>query len=958
MSTGLFSSASFSKPESSGVQKTTSLESAQDRPTLSPPKATFSFGSSQAPSSLGLFAPAKPTSEKFGATDPSNPSAFSATPSLETPNDNQNEATMEKTKKPLFGRTLGNSQPAEPQPMNDKPIFAPSSVTKTSEVAPVANDDSVLSPPESSVQTRPSTQLLSSDSAPKRPVYTKSPGRIPTFINGEGYKEFDNNYRLRALNREFQRRLASLDPERQDFENIIRHYAAARSSIGADIGLYQRTIAGAKRKHDSNDEAEEQVPPQYKKVKPSEGLATGPTPLAPQQTLFGASPHPGAQSSSATSSNPSKATSMFNDMIHKSPGKAPNFTTTAPKTTTAAPTSLFAPVQSSAASGHHENVSSPPGPVDDVGKSTANTSSSSQPLPSTTPVKPPPFAAPSFPVVAGSNAFAAFASTAAKTEKKRKAERLLDYDSDEDSQAEGRREIEEEERAKRAKYSAIAKTGFTPSFGSQPASSSASKSPSKSGFKPVFGTNSNEKIPKSSPTKLKRNSPFESTSEEDEQEAEADDEETTEEKDADFVPDEEGSSEESEEAEDGEEDLQEDEVDEGTESDHVDRQAEIDANPNKGKSLFDRVEPNPEKAADVPVNGDKVFSKNSEPSFGFSRSDDQSQGKNSFKPNAWATQFGKPGSETTTFAPTPQSTFKPSGTFSFVPTPPTGTGTPASGASVLSGGLTAGSYSKFDGMFGSRPTTPNPPELESPAPTSGPKNHTWTPGSAIKFDRDTESVPSISFTGPSPQKQNLFGNSSAATVDGKLDAFKSINNTDRMRNILTAKSGALVPEASSRGTSPGLTDNESVATDVSEAMPPEPQSSFVDSRSGEENEECLFEAKSKALRFISEQMAPRVKGGVANNWKTEGLGVLRLLKHKDTAKCRILLRAEPGGNIIVNANLLPNMEYSSTDQGKSGALKGTLYNDREKWLERWVFKLKTKEMADELEGLMKANQAN
>ena len=45
-------------------------------------------------------------------------------------------------------------------------------------------------------------------------------------------------------------------------------------------------------------------------------------------------------------------------------------------------------------------------------------------------------------------------------------------------------------------------------------------------------------------------------------------------------------------------------------------------------------------------------------------------------------------------------------------------------------------------------------------------------------------------------------------------------------------------------------------------------------------------------------------------------------------------------------------------QGNSGAVKGPLYNDKKKTLERWVFKLKTKDMAAELEGLMKEHQKN
>ena len=528
----------------------------------------------------------------------------------------------------------------------------------------------------------------------------------------------------------------------------------------------------------------------------------------------------------------------------------------------------------------------------------------------------------------------------------------MNTSSDEDSQAEGRKKLEEEDRAKRAKYDSIPKTGFTPNFQK---STSPSKSPPRAAFTPLAQSIEKPTSPsKFSPDKAKRNSPFqESDSDEagDDKEGEADDEETTEEKDGEFQPEDEESTEESEEDQ-GEEadDLPEDEIQDDDEEDEADREAEIKANPNKGKSLFDRIEANPEQPNDTPVNGDKSVRKSIESGFNFSKNDDPIFGSaknSSFRTSVWGSNIGKSTPDAPAFSPiTPATTssYKPATTFNFNATPATTTPTPAPGVSVLSGGLTAGSYSKFDGMFGSRPTTPNPTDKESPAPAtlSGPINHTWTAGSPIKFGETPEkaAAPKIALTAASPEKDgdttpkapapppfgSLFGTTPASTFKPG-DTSSGFSFSAGKPDFLGAKkpfetASGLTSGISSRGTSPGLTDAESVQTDASDAMPPEPQANLSDSRAGQENEDCLFETKSKALKFITEEAAKGTKSE-SNTWETQGVGMFRLLRDKETGKCRVLFRAEPGGNIIVNANLLPTMEYASISAreqwGREGA---------------------------------------
>lgn len=63
--------------------------------------------------------------------------------------------------------------------------------------------------------------------------------------------------------------------------------------------------------------------------------------------------------------------------------------------------------------------------------------------------------------------------------------------------------------------------------------------------------------------------------------------------------------------------------------------------------------------------------------------------------------------------------------------------------------------------------------------------------------------------------------------------------------------------------------------------------------SGEENEDVLFEAKSKAYRFTD------------GEWKERGLGPIKLLQDKDSRKIRVLMRREKTLKVCANFFVVP-----------------------------------------------------
>jgi hypothetical protein len=60
----------------------------------------------------------------------------------------------------------------------------------------------------------------------------------------------------------------------------------------------------------------------------------------------------------------------------------------------------------------------------------------------------------------------------------------------------------------------------------------------------------------------------------------------------------------------------------------------------------------------------------------------------------------------------------------------------------------------------------------------------------------------------------------------------------------------------------------------------------------------MFEARARGLKRSSA------------GWDSQGIGLVRILKHKATSKARILLRAQPSGNIVLNAALMQQINYS------------------------------------------------
>lgn len=973
--------------------------------TPTPAKSLFSFGK-PAQTMPSEQAQEKQDKPEVTSTTPGAKATFGAISGSES------TPTQKSSTTDLFGGGASGSSQNDPARSKEQaqPPTSHFGSKPSAQSAPESTNTSLFGA-ASTGQDEENTADKNTDNAErvKRLVYTKAAPIIPGHLEAEQYREYDRNYRLHSLNVGLKNKLATLDPRSQDFDSVIRQYVASRESIDESLGLYVRNVAGMKRKGGQIEDQD--VSNQQNKRQRSEDASQSnatPTPstaVQAKQPTF-------SFASANTDSSPSKATTVLKGMIPATTSafgsandttgtpKAPNlFSGFTPSSATSKPVNPFnslasaAPANSTNLDSNAKNSRGSP-PI------ASAVSSESSATPSKEAPKKPVFEVPKF-GGGSTNFMAAFGTqakaSAAKLEKtlmeKRKAE---DFDSDEDDEEQFNKQLEEENRVKRAKINAIAKAGFVPSFGATSTATEGTKptfsfgatpAPSKEATQaaqPSFG-------PKTSASTSNRFALIDKANESQSESAndEDDDDGANESGEAEEDDEDAGSSRQS--GDDQEDDLQEDESPEGTGDGGDDDYQEQDDgsgsddeyqdfqtamararrrdNANKGKSLFERIEPNPNRAKDTSVNGieDKSTEDSTSPIFGSAKN-------STFKPGIWGSNIGHSTPEQPSFSPfSPSgsqsaSPYKPS-TFNFTAAPAAAL-TPTPGASIFAGGFTKGGPVPGEGMFGSRPSTPinaEPPAattnlsksvLASPPGT----DNTWKQGNGISFGSTSNAAPTFKFTASTPSAKDSSNTNSFGTLFGTSTANSTSAEPGKLGFNFGAPSGTASPApgflgavshlgggsvassvVSSRATSPGLTDNESVATNETEDATDDPQTSLMDSRSGEENETCLWEGRSKALMFVNKEAAEGTKLK-ANDWNSMGVGQVRVLQDKDTKKTRIVFRVEPSASILINSNLLESSDYESVPSAKSGAVRGTLFHKGN--LTRWVFKVKTPEMAN------------
>jgi Ran-binding protein 1 len=139
-----------------------------------------------------------------------------------------------------------------------------------------------------------------------------------------------------------------------------------------------------------------------------------------------------------------------------------------------------------------------------------------------------------------------------------------------------------------------------------------------------------------------------------------------------------------------------------------------------------------------------------------------------------------------------------------------------------------------------------------------------------------------------------FGGAAATAGGFNPSAFASSSTT-----TTTAAKG----ETNNNNEEGGDDDDDDVERECTKEFTPVVKLEIIENSetktTGEENEEILFEAKTKAYRFLE------------GEWKERGLGPMKILEHKETKKCRLLMRRDKTLKICANFYIDPETKVTT-----------------------------------------------
>ncbi|KAF4339830.1 nucleoporin nup61 [Fusarium beomiforme] len=273
-------------------------------------------------------------------------------------------------------------------------------------------------------------------------------------------------------------------------------------------------------------------------------------------------------------------------------------------------------------------------------------------------------------------------------------------------------------------------------------------------------------------------------------------------------------------------------------------------------------------------------------------------------------------------------------------------GNTASAPSSTSGGMfnfgtiTAPSGGSTPFQFGSASNT-----ASTPAFGAGSNNNAPVFGGAS----GSTGAPGFSFTGASPAQSSAptFGSNQNGNLQPPAGGSTTGTNTPFSLGggsslATTPTGGTPEPSNQAEGTAGGDEEGEKhEQVNLTENL--------------EQDEDVMHDVRAKVLKFVpASEKSDDKKPKSQSPWSTQGVGALRLLKHKETNVVRLLLRAEPRGHIAMNRAVLADMSYKADKK----YVKMTTSNEKGDGLETWMIQVKTADMAKELAEALEKNKVH
>ncbi|KAJ5190258.1 uncharacterized protein N7498_009243 [Penicillium cinerascens] len=151
---------------------------------------------------------------------------------------------------------------------------------------------------------------------------------------------------------------------------------------------------------------------------------------------------------------------------------------------------------------------------------------------------------------------------------------------------------------------------------------------------------------------------------------------------------------------------------------------------------------------------------------------------------------------------------------------------------------------------------------------------------------------------PAPQKDSPSATSSLFSASFAKTNSSPADNTWKPNMPIKFGDSTATPAPT-----PVSTQASSVANGTSEDATPDEEAApgaifdLSNAVNGEQDEKVEFECRARAFKL-------------ATGWTSQGTGIIRLLKHPETGRSRIVLRSDPGGNVILNTYLQKELDYA------------------------------------------------
>nr|XP_034186328.1 ranBP2-like and GRIP domain-containing protein 4 [Osmia lignaria] len=253
----------------------------------------------------------------------------------------------------------------------------------------------------------------------------------------------------------------------------------------------------------------------------------------------------------------------------------------------------------------------------------------------------------------------------------------------------------------------------------------------------------------------------------------------------------------------------------------------------------------------------------------------------------------------------------------------------------------------------SLPPKPKTDGFKISGSTSGP-----TPTFAFGIPQDANKKSTSGFSFRLPTSNNISKDSKSTSSDDTqpdMSGAKFIFGMPQTQSASSNKSSTLTfgsPGKSfefnfatkSPTKSPGADENseeEVVESDDIHFSPVIPLPEKIEVKTGEEDEEVLYSHRAKLFRYDNS----------VNEWKERGLGDIKLLRHNETGKLRLVMRREQILKLCLNHFVLPDLELKPKDE-KTWMWNAADYSDGE--IEHTLFacRFKTPDIARNFQNVL------